>query len=186
LAQPAEPTKRSLRVQTWKKFSENKCGVRYSAIFNSIPNFLQSDKAATLLTETDDFKNAQNIQVNMDRSLHAVKLQVLLADKNLYLPATRASNAIVLKVDVPENATEEQKKKCLRVQDVQQHRTEIHLDDKVKLDMVVIGSVVVSRDGYRIGRGNGFADLVVGVLIESGAITPETIIVTLVHDIQVR
>lgn len=51
--------------------------------------------------------------------------------------------------------------------------------------MVIIGSVVVSRDGYRIGRGNGFNDLDIGLLTEVGAITPDTIIVTLVHDIQV-
>lgn len=51
--------------------------------------------------------------------------------------------------------------------------------------MVVIGSVVVSRDGYRIGRGNGFNDLDIGLLTETGALTSETIIVTLVHDAQV-
>lgn len=51
--------------------------------------------------------------------------------------------------------------------------------------MVIIGSVVVSRDGYRIGRGNGFNDLDIGLLIELGSITPNTLIVTLVHDIQV-
>ncbi|XP_017065558.2 LOW QUALITY PROTEIN: uncharacterized protein LOC108104166 [Drosophila eugracilis] len=47
------------------------------------------------------------------------------------------------------------------------------------------GSVVVSREGYRIGRGNGFVDLDIGLLIELGAITPQTIIVTIVHDVQV-
>ena len=52
--------------------------------------------------------------------------------------------------------------------------------------MVIIGSVVVSREGQRIGRGNGFADLDIGLLIEIGAITPETVIVTMVHDTQVR
>lgn len=51
--------------------------------------------------------------------------------------------------------------------------------------MVVIGSVVVSRDGYRIGRGNGFADLDIGLLTEIGCITPQTVIATLVHDHQV-
>lgn len=61
----------------------------------------------------------------------------------------------------------------------------IALDNKVKLDMVVIGSVVVSRDGYRIGRGNGFADQDIGLLTEIGSITPDTVIVTMVHDLQV-
>lgn len=53
------------------------------------------------------------------------------------------------------------------------------------MDLVIIGSVVVSRDGYRIGRGNGFIDLEIGLLIEAGAITEKTLIATLVHDSQV-
>ena len=51
--------------------------------------------------------------------------------------------------------------------------------------MVIIGSVVVSRDGYRIGRGNGFTDLDIGLLIEVGSITDKTVIATMVHDSQV-
>lgn len=51
--------------------------------------------------------------------------------------------------------------------------------------MIVIGSVVVSREGHRIGSGNGFCDLHIGLLCEVGAITNKTIIATLVHDAQV-
>ncbi|KAL9900137.1 methenyltetrahydrofolate synthase domain-containing protein lost isoform 2-T2 [Glossina fuscipes fuscipes] len=185
MAQNIEPTKRSLRVQTWRKLQENKYGVGFNRIFNRIPDFVNSDKAALMLAETDEFKNATNIKIMIDRALHVAKFQALLANKNLYLPGTRDSKALYLKVDVPPNATDEQKKEILNVQDVQNHRTEISLDTKIKLDMVVIGSVVVSRDGYRIGRGNGFNDLDIGLLTETGALTPETIIVTLVHDAQV-
>lgn len=117
--------------------------------------------------------------------MHDFKEKALLADKSVYLPSTRDSSALCLKVDVPADATEEQKKEALRVQDIQKFRSEIALDSGLKLDMVVIGSVVVSREGYRIGRGNGFADLDIGLLIELGAITPQTVIVTIVHDLQV-
>lgn len=53
-----EPTKRSLRVQTWKKLQENKFGVGFHTIFNRIPGFVDSDKAGALLAETDEFKKA--------------------------------------------------------------------------------------------------------------------------------
>lgn len=123
--------------------------------------------------------------MNIDRALHDFKELALLANKSVYLPSTRDSPALCLKVDVPADATDEQKKEALRVQDIQKFRSEIGLDTNLKLDLVVIGSVVVSRDGYRIGRGNGFADLDIGLLIELGVITPETTIVTIVHDVQV-
>lgn len=131
------------------------------------------------------FHFTEHIKVNIDRVLHDFKEQSLLAGKAVYLPSTRDSSALCLKVDVPADATDDQKKEALRVQDIQKFRSEIGLDSKLKLDLVVIGSVVVSRDGYRIGRGNGFADLDIGLLIELGAITPETAIVTIVHDVQV-
>ncbi|XP_034488985.1 methenyltetrahydrofolate synthase domain-containing protein isoform X2 [Drosophila innubila] len=184
-AQPVEPTKRSLRVQTWKKIQEGKVGIGFNGIFNRIPAFVDADKAAALLTQEEEFKKAQHIKVTIDRALHDFKEQSLLANKSVYLPSTRDSSALCLKVEVPADATDEQKKESLRVQDIQKFRSEINLDSKLKLDMVVIGSVVVSRDGYRIGRGNGFADLDIGLLIELGAITPETAIVTIVHDVQV-
>ncbi|KAH8247838.1 hypothetical protein KR038_010544 [Drosophila bunnanda] len=183
--QPIEPTKRSLRVQTWKKIQEGKVGIGFNNIFNRIPAFLDAEKAAALLVNEEEFKKAQHIKINIDRALHDFKELALLADKSVYLPSTRDSSALCLKVDVAADATEEQKKEALRVQDIQKFRSEIGLDSELKLDIVVIGSVVVSRDGYRIGRGNGFADLDIGLLIELGAITPQTVIATIVHDLQV-
>lgn len=183
--QAVEPTKRSLRVDTWKKMRDNRFGVRFVAIFNRIPGFVDSDKAGQLLAETEEFKKANNIKVLIDRPLYAAKLQTLLAGKNLYLPSTRESKALYLKVDVPADATEAQKTDILNGQNIEKQRIEISLENKVELDMVVIGSVVVSRDGYRIGRGNGFNDLAIGLLCEVGSITDKTVIATMVHDSQV-
>ncbi|EDW83711.1 uncharacterized protein Dwil_GK13534 [Drosophila willistoni] len=183
--QPLEPTKRSLRVQTWKKIQEGRVGIGSNSIFNRIPAFVDADKAAALLIQQEEFKKAHHIKVNIDRALHDFKEQALLANKTVYLPSTRDSSALCFKVEVPGDAPDEQKKVALRVQELQKYRTEIGLDSNLKLDLVVIGSVVVSRDGYRIGRGNGFADLDIGLLIELGAITPETVIATIVHDLQV-
>lgn len=58
-AQPAEPTKRSLRVQTWKKIQEGKVGIGFNGIFNRIPAFVDADKAAALLIQEEEFKKAR-------------------------------------------------------------------------------------------------------------------------------
>lgn len=52
--------------------------------------------------------------------------------------------------------------------------------------MLVLGAVVASQTGQRIGRGNGYVDLDFGILSKSGAITDNTIIVATVHDEQVN
>jgi 5-formyltetrahydrofolate cyclo-ligase len=45
--------------------------------------------------------------------------------------------------------------------------------------------VAVSRDGYRIGKGKGYADLEYAILKEMKAVDDDTTIVTTVHDSQV-
>lgn len=60
------------------------------------------------------------------------------------------------------------------------------MNNIVHLDLVVLGSVLASRDGKRIACGNRITDVSFGYLLELGFITSKTKIVTLVHDCQVR
>ncbi|MER7505154.1 5-formyltetrahydrofolate cyclo-ligase [Nonomuraea pusilla] len=53
------------------------------------------------------------------------------------------------------------------------------------IDLVVCGSVAVNRSGARIGKGAGYSDLEVALLIEAGLVTSETVIVAPVHRLQV-
>ena len=53
------------------------------------------------------------------------------------------------------------------------------------VDLVVCGSVVVNREGVRVGKGGGFSDLEVAFLIEAGLLGPETVLATTVHQLQV-
>ncbi|WP_207394133.1 5-formyltetrahydrofolate cyclo-ligase [Actinomadura formosensis] len=53
------------------------------------------------------------------------------------------------------------------------------------IDIVVCGSVAVNRSGARIGKGAGYSDLEVALLIEAALVTDETIIGAPVHQLQV-
>lgn len=50
---------------------------------------------------------------------------------------------------------------------------------------MICGSVAVNRSGARIGKGAGYSDLEVALLIEAGLVTDETVIVAPVHQLQV-
>lgn len=54
-----------------------------------------------------------------------------------------------------------------------------------QVDFIVCGSVVVNRQGARIGKGAGYADIEVALLTEAGLISKRTVIATTVHDLQV-
>ncbi|KAE8646666.1 hypothetical protein Csa_004867 [Cucumis sativus] len=55
----------------------------------------------------------------------------------------------------------------------------IGLDEKIKVDLIVIGSVAVDpKTGAQLGKGEGFAELEYGMLRYMGAIDDSTLIVT--------
>jgi 5-formyltetrahydrofolate cyclo-ligase len=55
----------------------------------------------------------------------------------------------------------------------------------LKIDFKVTGSVAVTVDGGRVGKGGGYSDLEYALLREFRCITEETPIATTVHDLQV-
>jgi 5-formyltetrahydrofolate cyclo-ligase len=112
-------------------------------------------------------------------------LEVLKAGKSLFVPPARSSAALFAKVTCADEDDKAQQLKVARMQGPPESIEEITFDTKLKLDLVVIGSCAVSRDGQRLGKGNGFVDLDLGILIHLGVITKDTLIVTTVHELQV-
>ena len=53
------------------------------------------------------------------------------------------------------------------------------------VDLVICGSVAVNRQGARVGKGGGFADLEFALLVEAGLIGTDTVLVITVHPLQV-
>jgi 5-formyltetrahydrofolate cyclo-ligase len=53
------------------------------------------------------------------------------------------------------------------------------------VDLVVCGSVAVNRQGARVGKGGGFADLEFALLVEAGLVGADTLLATTVHPLQV-
>lgn len=61
----------------------------------------------------------------------------------------------------------------------------VRLDEMRTIDLVVAGSVVVTRDGARVGKGGGYSDLEFALARQAGLIGEATPVVTTVHDLQV-
>ncbi len=65
------------------------------------------------------------------------------------------------------------------------HGRPIDIADMPRIDLVLAGSVAVSRDGARLGKGGGYSDLEFALAVQAGLITTETPVVTTVHEVQV-
>jgi 5-formyltetrahydrofolate cyclo-ligase len=61
----------------------------------------------------------------------------------------------------------------------------VAVEEVEPLDLVVCGSVAVNRVGVRVGKGGGYSDLELALLVEAGLVTAETVVVTTVHPLQV-
>ncbi|XP_058813822.1 methenyltetrahydrofolate synthase domain-containing protein [Topomyia yanbarensis] len=185
---PKEVTKRTIRLETWQKIKDQKLSpLRRFTVFNKIPNFAGSEKAAELLAETEEFKKANSVKVNIDMAQEPIKLEVIKARKTLFVPPAQKSPNVYAKIkncdpDVVEMAVQ---KKIIKLQGAEDTFEEIDINGIEKLDMIVVGSCAVDRQGHRIGKGNGYVDLDIGILTYLGVITKDTLIVTTVHDVQV-
>ena len=65
-----------------------------------------------------------------------------------------------------------------------EHGEALQFEDVEPLDFCVVGSVAVSREGGRTGKGAGFADLETAIFRELGIIGDATPIATTVHSSQ--
>ncbi len=55
----------------------------------------------------------------------------------------------------------------------------------VKVDFSVVGSVAVSEDGGRLGKGTGYSDREYWILRNAGSLASETAAATTVHELQI-
>lgn len=125
-------------------------------------------------------------QVNPDKPQEAARILVLEQDKELYVPVPRLKEGLLKHITVQDNTNKNQIREAVSRRGLEFDGRTISIDDELKLDLLVLGSVAVSKQGYRIGKGKGYADLEFALLLDMKAITDNTVVVTVVHDCQVR
>ena len=71
------------------------------------------------------------------------------------------------------------------VSNVADHARQVGPDAVGRIDLVVSGSVALTENGARVGKGEGFSDLEYAVLHELGLVEASTPVLTTVHERQV-
>ncbi len=61
----------------------------------------------------------------------------------------------------------------------------IDIHDMATIDLVLAGSVAVSRDGARLGKGGGYSDLEFAIARQAGLISDDTAVITTAHPSQI-
>lgn len=146
-----------------------------------IPNFAGADRAAERLFEHPLLRRAKRIKVNPDSPQRPVRLLALRSGITVFVPTPRLRCGFK-KLDpkrIPEDALADAASLSKSVRWAE----DVPLDELPRMDVIVAGSVAVTRDGRRCGKGEGYSDLEFAVLRELGH--PPVPVVTTVHPMQI-
>ncbi|KAJ3593660.1 hypothetical protein NHX12_005994 [Muraenolepis orangiensis] len=178
-------TKADIRHKVWDYIEENNLANFPRPVHNRIPNFKGAFTACARVTGLEAFTETAEVKVDPDKPLEGARLEVLQAKKTLLVPTPRLRTGLFNKITPPEGSSKEQLRVCSTSQGVKDFSVPVGLDSQVKVNLVVAGSVAVSEKGYRIGKGEGYADMEYAMMVSMGTVTDSTVVITVVHDCQV-
>ena len=175
--------KEAIRKEIWSLMEASGISRFPKPIKGRIPNFKGSEKAAKRLLNQSEFLCARVVKVNPDSPQAAVRRGTLFSGKLLLMPSPRLKKGFILldSKKIP--------KKCLKkastIKGAFKYGIICSLENLPNVDLVVAGSVAVTTDGIRIGKGGGYSEIEYGILRELGLISEKTPIFTTVHEIQI-
>jgi len=177
-----DQAKTAIRDRVWRQLLE--AGVVPPDSYGKIPSFEGAEATAERLAELEVWQRATTVKANPDYAQLPVRVRALNDGKLLYMAVPRMASVQPFflldpgTIELPPEAAAEKKGAA-------QVARRVGVEDMRPIDVVVCGSVAVNRSGARIGKGAGYSDLEVALLIEAGLVTDETTIVAPVHARQV-
>jgi 5-formyltetrahydrofolate cyclo-ligase len=165
----------------WNALTEKKAARFPFPVHGRIPNFKGAEEAAERLLAHPIFRRVGVIKVNPDSPQRWVRKLALERNITVITPTPRLKGAF-RKLD-PAKIPKEHYDDAATLKRGGRWGEDLKLRELPKIDLVVMGSVAVTRDGRRLGKGHGYADLEYAILRELG--NPPVPVVTTVHPLQV-
>ncbi|WP_408959649.1 5-formyltetrahydrofolate cyclo-ligase [Natrinema sp. 74] len=174
--------KETVRERVWDDLEESGEARFPFPPHGRIPNVAGADAAADRLAEQPEWEAATAIKANPDAPQLPVRRTALREGKTVYMAVPRLRDeACFLKLDPDEL---EDYDAATTVSGSSEHGEQVRPDEVDRVDLIVSGSVGVTEDGGRIGKGEGYSDLEYAVLRELGLVNDSTTVATTVHERQ--
>lgn len=176
--------KAAARDAAWAALADAGAG-RFPGIRHRIPNFVGAEAAAERLATTDAWARATVVKANPDSPQWPVRTRALADGKVVVMAVPRLASLppfVVLDPDDLDVAP----RRASSITGSGRYGRPAGVDELDPIDLVVQGCVAVDRDGHRVGKGGGFADLEFAIAAAAGLLDPEVLVATTVHDAQVR
>jgi len=173
-------SKDAAREYVWDTLQQEKIARFPFPPHDRIPNFADARVAAERIAKHDLFQEAKSIKVNPDAPQRFVRHLALEQGIVVFVPTPRL-RAGFKKLNskyIPENEL----KRAASLSHMDDYAETVKLDDLPQMDLIVAGSVAVTRDGKRCGKGHGYSDLEYAILRELGH--KPVPVMTTVHPVQ--
>ena len=183
LEMPILLSKAEIRNRIWKILEENDVARFPKPIWGRIPNFVGARKAAEKVAASREFKEAKVIKVNPDSPQKPVRYLALEYGKLLVMPTPRLRKGFILldSNKIPRRAFME----ASTIKGAFKYGKVCPLRSLPQVDLIVVGSVAVSREGIRVGKGGGYSEIEYGILRSLSLVDEETPVFTTIHDLQI-
>jgi 5-formyltetrahydrofolate cyclo-ligase len=174
--------KQEIRRGIWSNMEETNVARFPRPVYGRIPNFEGAEIAAQRLKGIEAFEKAKTVFCCPDSPQRSVRSMVLRESKILVMASPRLREDFILldpnKIDTKNYVEASTISGAFKFG---QHVGPSNL----KIDFKVTGSVAVTVEGGRVGKGGGYSDLEYALLREFRCITEDTPIATTIHDLQV-
>lgn len=174
-------SKDTARRAVWDALRETRAARFPFPPHGRIPNFAGAAEAAERLLAHPLFEKARHIKVNPDAPQRPVRAGALRRGVTVYVPTPRLRGGFK-RLD-PARIPEHELDKAASLSKGGRWAEPVALEELPAVDLVVTGSVVVTRDGRRCGKGHGYGDLEYAILRELGH--PPAPVLTSVHPLQI-
>ena len=175
--------KQLIREHVWRLLEQKGVSRFPRPIWGRIPNFEGTEDAAERLRSLQIFVDARVVKVNPDAPQRPVREKALRERKRLLVPTPRLRNGFLM-IDSAENPKIDASY-AATIRGASRYGRPVVLRDLPKVDLIVAGSVAVSRSGVRVGKGGGYSEIEYGILRELGLVDDATPVVTTVHELQI-
>ncbi|MFQ6015181.1 MAG: 5-formyltetrahydrofolate cyclo-ligase, partial [Anaerolineae bacterium] len=147
--------KAELRARIWTLL-EREGVVRFPGAEGRIPNFAGAEKAAARLQALDDWRNARTIKANPDSPQRAVRELALREGKKVYMAVPRLRKVKCF-VELDPARLVGRYRQASTIKGAFRWGRPILLEEMEPIDLIVAGSVAVTREGARVGKGGGYS-----------------------------
>jgi 5-formyltetrahydrofolate cyclo-ligase len=177
------PDKERLRESVWDDLEDSGVARFPFPPQDRIPNVAGAAAAADRAMALDALADADAVKANPDAPQLPLRRALLRQGTTVYMAVPRLRDDRPFVELDPADVTDPEA--APTVSHMDEYGRQVGPDAVPELDAVVVGSVAVTAEGARVGKGEGFSDIEFAVLAELGAVTGDTPVVTTVHDRQV-